>query len=159
MVIQPRRIVFPIFVANRRNSLELVRFTGTAFLVAPRLFVTCWHCVSEPLPEEHGYLGLLQGQADKGQPDYVEWLEDISQDKNGSDLATGTVRAEAATQFQMASYDAAQGADVTSFGYPLSGLKDHAGERMASVESRLFKGHIMRTFNFSNSSAPRCVDL
>jgi hypothetical protein len=152
MIIQPRKSIFPIFVARRQNGFEMIRFSGTGFLIRPGLFVTCWHCVAETLPIEQGYLGMFQGPPNH--PDYVEWLEDISQDTNGGDLATGRVRAEPDLTFQIAKADVVQGSDVTSFGYPFSGMKGERENRMPAVESRVFKGHIMRTFAFSHPGNP-----
>jgi hypothetical protein len=105
------------------------------------------------LPEDQGYLGCFESESS-----YVDWLENISQDSNGSDLATANVRAEPGTRFQLATTRALQGADVTTFGYPFSGLKRvEPGRNIATWEPRLFKGYITRTFSFSspqNAPAP-----
>jgi hypothetical protein len=153
MPVYPEQTVVPIYIARRDNPPIPIQFAGTGFLIAPRLLVTCWHCVGADLPTDQGYVGLFEDVVR-----HVEWLEDISRDVNGSDLATANVRAEPGTRFQLARDRALQGADVTAFGYPFSGQKEiKPGVTAAKVERRLFKGYVMRTFKHSSSSQPETL--
>lgn len=148
MAIHPETAIVPLYKAKRSNPPVPVAFVGTAFFIAAELLVTCWHCVKEQLPGDCGYLALVMQN-----PWYVDWLDNISQDKNGSDLATANVRGRPGFQFLLASEPALQGVDISTFGYPFSGLKrDDFGSPKAILETRLFKGYIMRAFTFDYPS-------
>ena len=148
MTIRGEATVIPLYTARRSNPPVPVAFAGTAFFIAPELLVTCWHCVREPLSSDCGYLALVMQGAG-----YVDWLYNISQDQNGSDLATANLRGKPEFQFLLASERALQGVDFSCFGYPFSGTRlDQLGSPKATLEARLFKGYVMRTFTFDYPS-------
>ena len=144
MAIHVEGTIIPLYRAKRANPPVATGFAGTAFFIAPELLVTCWHCVKERLPDDLGYLALIMQE-----PWYVDWLFNISQDKNGSDLATANIRGKPDFQFLLGTEPALQGVDISTFGYPFSSVKlDESGSLRPTLEIRLFKGYIMRTFFF-----------
>lgn len=148
MAIQGEATVVPLYRAKRSNPPVAIAYAGTAFFIAAELLVTCWHCVNEQLPDDCGYLALVMQK-----PWYVDWLDNISQDTNGSDLATANLRGTPGFQFFLASDQALQGIDISTFGYPFSGLKrDQFGSTKPVLEPRLFEGYIVRTFTFDYPS-------
>ena len=91
--------------------------TGTGFIVAPSVLVTCWHCVSSDLPAGQRYgvarkfpLGGMHGT----------YLEDISQDPSGIDMATARVSHSPSLGFSLADRPLAMGEDAWTFGYPMT---------------------------------------
>lgn len=42
-------------VRNTRNHSQPLKLCGTRFMVASGYFITCWHCVREPLAPEESY--------------------------------------------------------------------------------------------------------
>lgn len=143
MAIHAEGTIVPLYRAKRSNPPVLTAFAGTAFFIAPELLVTCWHCVNEDLSSDSGYIALVMQQ-----PWYMDWLYNISRDSNGSDLATANLRGAPAFRFLLADDRALQGVDVSTFGYPFSGLTQYEFGAVPALEIRLFKGYIMRTFTF-----------
>jgi hypothetical protein len=148
MAIRAEATVVPLYVAKRSNPPIPVAFAGTAFLIAPELLITCWHCVRDHLPSDQGYLALVMQDSW-----YADWLDNISQDTNGSDLATANIRGKPDFQFLLGNEPVLQGVDISAFGYPFSGLKrNELDSPKATIEARLFKGYVMRTFPFDYPS-------
>ena len=81
--------IFPLFIVRKTTPVEIVSFQGTGFLIAPNVLVTCWHNVNSRLEEDQSYALAVEGGA-VGQYT-VATLSNVSQDENGSDLATANV--------------------------------------------------------------------
>ena len=145
--------VLPIYsVISAADDVEPVRFAGTGFLFAPQLLVTCWHCVRSPLPVGQRSAALVVDYTRNGF--HVAWLTNVTQDERGHDLATATIMQNPNYQFQLATERALQGVDVSTLGYPFSTIQRAAGTAIPIPEARLFKGYIMRTFDFEYRGFP-----
>ena len=141
--------IFQIVTISRpqdKGSPPIESVEGTAFLVARGVLVTCWHCVSEPLPAGHSYgvarrfpLGGVTGTA----------LKDLSRCKAGKDLATAKVAFWPSLGFKLAERPLEIGEDVWTFGYPLTDVQERpGGGKFFMSHPRLLKGHVMRRFMY-----------
>src|SRR3954468_18774444 len=82
------RDILPLFYCRETGATpQLVRFAGTGFRFGDSLVVTCWHCVAEHAPG-HGYAAAFPREA--GGFTMVPLL-DVTQDENGTDLATASL--------------------------------------------------------------------
>ncbi len=53
--------ILPIFIMGIEEPLEPVKCTGTGFLIADHLLLTCWHCVDHVPEEDPGFYVLTEG--------------------------------------------------------------------------------------------------
>ena len=44
--------ILPIFKTKKAEPYELISFQGMGFIAAPRVLITCWHCVSGTLEKD-----------------------------------------------------------------------------------------------------------
>jgi hypothetical protein len=137
------RDILPLFVAEERGGtkVDLVSFEGTAFVVAPSVIVTCWHCVRRPLTERQAYaVGL-------GQMLYP--LTEVQQDPRGLDLAIARVDGLVPSLgLRLAEdEDVLQGQEVMAYGFPLGQVSRGVhGAARPDVASRVLHGYITRRF-------------
>ncbi len=155
-----RKDVLPIVVVSRVSGRVVPTvggFRGTGFLVGRGLFVTCHHCVAEPLPEEDTY-GVLTPieyapELQQEAPDAAFSVADlgaIEQDRSGLDLAIGWVGRDP-VGIRLADEEVRlMGEDVRTFGYPLTEDLPHpeGPGRSLTLNGRVLKGYI--TTNYSN---------
>lgn len=84
-------IAMPIFVADivpRQGSPVYRHPTGTGFVLAPGVLVTCWHCVPPINEGRYVAVGFHEGAISH----YL--LSKIAQDPSGADLATASLDCE-----------------------------------------------------------------
>lgn len=134
--------ILPILVITKTSPAKILSYEGTGFLIAPNLFITCWHCVRKTLEENQTY-AVCREQKDELFP-----LMNIQQDSNKTDLATANVAMMPEAELSLAEKDVFEGTDVHSFGYPLLNFEviQETGERIAALDFRLLRGYITRNF-------------
>ena len=125
------RHILPIYVILKQGSEEQfrpMRFAGTGFIAAPHVFVTCWHCVSDELPEEQTYAVLRY-------PDgTVHQLSLIVQDPSGSDLASAHVDIPTWPPFDLVvAPPDVTGLNVGTIGYPGTHPEEQPDGTLAST--------------------------
>src|ERR1035438_5261712 len=81
--------VLPILVVHQHDVAK--SFEGTGVVVAPGLFMTCWHCVRTPLNDGEYYAAVHMPEAERG-PLRILDLLNIAQDEGGSDLALTNIQ-------------------------------------------------------------------
>jgi hypothetical protein len=130
-----------------------VRLAGTGFIAAPHVLVTCWHCVSDELPEDQTYAVLRQD--DKT----VHRLDLTAQDPSGADLATAHVNIDTWPPFRLvATPPHATGLDVGTIGYPGTYFElQPDGTRQFDQQGRYLQGYISRAFEHILPSGGRPV--
>jgi hypothetical protein len=114
------RDIYPIFEVDPNPDGKgpmAVGFRGTGFLLAPNLFMTCWHCLESPVADGNqlALVGSLPEAKFRASP-----LGEIGRDENGLDLATARVAATPSLPFSFPDRPPDYGADVAAFGYPLT---------------------------------------
>lgn len=134
--------VLPILVITKSRPAKIVSYEGTGFLIAPNLFVTCWHCVRKELPEDQTYA------VNREQKVELFPLWNIQQDSNGTDLATANVAMLPEAELSLAEKDVYEGTDVHSFGYPLVNFEyiEEFDEMQPALDFRLLRGYVTRNF-------------
>lgn len=134
--------VLPILVVTKSSPAKIVSYEGTGFLIAPNLFVTCWHCLRKELPENQTYA------VNREQKVELFPLRNIQQDSNGTDLATANVAIVPEAELALAEKDVFEGTDVHSFGYPLINFEyvEEFDETQPALDYRLLRGYITRNF-------------
>jgi hypothetical protein len=146
MAVDLSKGILPIFIVQPGPPEKLLDFCGTGFLIADGVLITCWHVLKAELPDGHHYgVALKDGTETKSE---VFYLANIQQDLNGSDLATANVNLNASIGLTLAKDDISLGADIWTFGYPLTDVKSlREGHRFFQLNPRLMRGYMMRTFN------------
>jgi hypothetical protein len=134
--------VLPILVITKSRPAKIISYEGTGFLIAPNLFVTCWHCVRKELPDDQTYA------VNREQKVELFPLWNIQQDSNGTDLATANVAMLPEAELSLAEKDVYEGTDVHSFGYPLINFEyiEEFDERQPALDFRLLRGYVTRNF-------------
>lgn len=143
------KYIMPIWVFRGSQPM---RFVGTGFMIAPYLFVTCWHCVRAPL-EEGEYYGVSREMAEG----YLLALKlrDLSQDGNGSDLATANLLEVKNTEFTLADRNIRAGDPARTFGYPLTDLIGDFENPSFALNQRVLRGYVTRSFYYEHSGFGR----
>ena len=142
------RHILPIYVILKQGSEEQfrpMRFAGTGFIAAPHVFVTCWHCVSDELPEEQTYAVLRY-------PDgTVHQLSLIVQDPSGSDLASAHVDIPTWPPFDLVvAPPDVTGLNVGTIGYPGTHPEEQPdGTLRFDQQGRYFQGYVSRAFTYN----------
>lgn len=124
-----------------------MRFAGTGFMIAPHLFVTCWHCVNAPL-EKGEYYGATR-EFPQGFRVALK-LHDLSQDGNGTDLATAKVLDINQTEFTLADKNIGGMDPVRTFGYPLTDRLGEADNPRFILAERVLRGYVTRSFYYDH---------
>jgi hypothetical protein len=147
------RMIGPIFDAYvkpvvRLKVLEVgvfqpIKAVGTGFTFGAGVFVTCWHCVAEPLADDEVFGVPIH--SDKEDAVDVAILTDLARDENGSDLALAQVEIALRYGFRMAQEGAGWGEDVVACGYPLPVNTVNPETRMTLVQTqaRVLRGYVM----------------
>lgn len=150
-----RRDILPIVVVKRSGYPTPKGYKGTGFLIGRGVFVTCHHCVADPVDEEETYAVLvpieyapeLRNEAPDAQY-AVSTLQDIEQDATGLDLATARVNLEPIGLRLAEEGIRTMGEDVRTYGYPLTEDLPHPEEgRAIGLNGRYLKGY--STCNYS----------
>lgn len=142
------RDILPIFVVQRVQPAEPKCFQGTGFIIAPNLFVTCWHCVRAHLPDGGAYAAVIE----RGEGQYQAlYLDNVAQDVNGTDLATANIELKPTAELTLADHDLAYGTDVWTFGYPLTDeRRGPSGGLRFTLNARYLQGYVTRSFYFQH---------
>lgn len=145
-------IAMPIFVADvvpitgGPTGRAVYRYpTGTGFVVAPGVLVTCWHCVRPTGEGEHVAVGFHGGEISH----YL--LSKIAQDPCGADLATAALDCEPWVPVYVSPEGGTVGNDVWAVGFPFpdSDLLP-SGMRTWQPVPRLLRGYVTRHFQNTN---------
>jgi len=134
--------VMPILVVHLKDVAK--SFEGTGVVVAPGLFLTCWHCVQTPLSDGEYYATLHMPNAERG-PLRILDLLNITQDDSGADVALANIRYKPPEALRFDDSASVFGEDVWTWAYRSDG-RTPAG---VSVTPRLLKGYITRSFKHS----------
>ena len=149
------RDILPVITCSgfgTSEPLTLWSFEGTGFLLEKNIFVTCWHFVRTPLREGREYAVVVE--TDEGNTAWM--LSDISKDANGTDLATVRVPLEPNLGLVLAHEPVLMGADVWTFGYPLTrgpyplSEEDPARGKRIELEGRYLRGYVTRTVKYED---------
>ena len=134
--------ILPILVITKTSPAKVLTFEGTGFLIAPNLFITCWHCVRKTLEENQTYAVCREQNIE------LFPLINIQQDINNTDLATANVAMMPEAELSVAEKDVFEGTDVHSFGYPLLSFEvsQETGEKIPALDFRFLRGYITRNF-------------
>jgi hypothetical protein len=141
------RDIYPIFEVDPNPDGKgpmAVGFRGTGFLLAPNLFMTCWHCLESPVADGNqlALVGSLPEAKFRASP-----LGEIGRDENGLDLATARVAATPSLPFSFPDRPPDYGADVAAFGYPLT--ETPTNDRPSfKTHPRYLRGYIIRDFMY-----------
>jgi Trypsin-like peptidase domain len=117
--IDPWKLAFPLYAtewvtAEQRRARTLAP-AGTAFLAAPTVLVSCWHCV-RPLPDNAPYVVIVR---ENDRPRFLE-LSRVSRANGGLDLAIGRVDLPLQHPIRPHKGLALLGSDVCAIGFPLT---------------------------------------
>jgi hypothetical protein len=113
-------IALPVFHAeihptgNGKGEMRLAEPAGTGFVVAPGVFVTCWHCV-RPRTDGRQYIAVSLRDGATG----FNLLTNITPDPGGMDLATASINYESRHPLTANPTPNVVGTEVWSVGYPL----------------------------------------
>lgn len=139
------RDVLPIFVIPKADPINPVSFQGTGFLIGLGLMITCWHCVREALPADQDYAVGVKSDDHDTYDSYV--LSDISQDENGTDLATARVNLQPHLPLVLDNSTVQTGSDVLTYGYPLTDSQlIQNGQIDFILNPRYLQGYVTRSF-------------
>lgn len=139
--------ILPIFVGKQGTDWQPIEFAGTGFVLfaqAADVFVTCWHCVNQPLDEGYEYRVAFSDPSGSKRALQLNFLE---QDRNGSDLATAIVMDIPRSPFHLAE-KATETADwVRTYGYPLTRKVLLAtGSPSFALDARYLEGYVTQAF-------------
>jgi hypothetical protein len=126
---------------------EPVAAVGSGFTFGEGTFVTCWHCVSEPLGDDEVYGAVMRSEGTGSQTyDQVFELADLEQDAAGNDLALARVGYSVAPVLALANDPAAWGEDIVACGYPLPVNSRNTDTREPKIDMNacLLRGYVTR---------------
>lgn len=141
---KPTAYIVPVVLAKLRpdQQFEPVEMLGTAFVLAPGLVVTCYHCVRDDPPPGHVY--VIASRPD-GAAFKAHVLNDIERDTNGTDIATARCDYLPPAIFTLAAEDMTYGQWAWTFGYPWAERRQgYAGEVAHVFNGRLLRGYLTR---------------
>jgi hypothetical protein len=141
--------VLPIAKFRRTGpgQYEPIRAAGTGFTFGEGTFVTCWHCVSDPLGEDEVYCAAMRSEGtDSHKYDEAFELADIEQVRPQLDLAIARVNYSIDPVITLAQEPAAWGENVVACGYPLptDGSSPDTGEAKIDMNAMLLRGYVTR---------------
>jgi hypothetical protein len=150
--------ILGVFVVTDADGGRVVSYEGTAFIVAPHLIVTCWHCVRRELPAAEHYAVAVQGDNN------FHHLSDIEPDPAGLDLATAHVDELVPTLSLKLARDGEvlQNLDVVTYGYPLGIVTTSPdGNGLIDAPGRVLRGYVTRLFTDrpTGFSPTRAIEL
>src|ERR1035438_9525892 len=136
--------VFPVIVCRStdKKHFDLGIAVGTGFTLGNGVFVTCWHCVSNPLREDEFY-GVPFGD-NMVNPSEFAALVDIEQEPNGANIAVANLSIESTKHLPVAELPAYWGRDVVALGFPhaMNTVNPETGERLILLQARTLKGYV-----------------
>jgi hypothetical protein len=143
--------VFPIFVVEG-DPARPISSEGTGFVIADNVFVTCWHCVAAAPADGQRYAAVVA--TDDGFA--AVSLNNIEQHPDGFDLAVGNLELPRQLPFELAPPILPQGADVFTYGYPLTqrAVKDD-GSVSFSLQNRFLQGYVTRAYRHDPPGFPK----
>ncbi len=137
--------ILPIVTIAHAREVEIKSFEGTGFVIAPEVFVTCWHCVRSSLDRDTHYYALVPQDCASGYRGCI--LRNISQHPDGKDLAIANIDHAPSAGFTIAETLPVMGTDVCSFGYPHSVMcRKPDGGLNLNLVGRHLGGYITRAF-------------
>jgi hypothetical protein len=109
--------------------------------------MTCWHCVRAELPPKHIYAaGVMRNDQAIAYP-----LANIERDNNGSDLALASIDLVPKAGFKLSAKAFFPGADVFTYGFPLTEkIRLEGGKTAIKFSPRFTAGYITRTFLYAS---------
>jgi hypothetical protein len=130
--------------------------SGTGFIIAPNVLMTCWHCVRDL--KSHESIVALERDGDRFVP---HELTNLEMAREATDLALASVDlvprldlADGTPPGLWLSHDPAHlGADVFAYGYPLPEWISVEGGSALLISPRYLRGYVTRTFRFDRSPA------
>lgn len=141
-------VILPIFKTTKKKPHDLISYQGTSFIIAPRLLLTCWHCVEEPLKTNEQYSAIVVKE--DGSDHTLIPLLNIEQDANGNDLATANHEyIPSEYMLKIGLNDEPFGTEFWTYGYPFTTpelLPD--GSKRFTSPPQFFKGYIVRNLKF-----------
>lgn len=129
------------------GQYEPIRAAGTGFTFGEGTFISCWHCVSNPVEKDEVYCAVIRTAGIESQAyDEVFELAYLEQDANGSDLAPTRVDYTIDPMLALAEEPAAWGEDVVASGYPLPLNTRDPDTRQVKIDmnAMLLRGYVMR---------------
>lgn len=138
----PEASILPIIVDGVDDDAP-VRSVGTGFLLGRGLFVTCWHCVADPLPEGQRYVAAALDPVTGMR--HVVPLFQLGRDHNGADLAFALTANWIGDDppLRLSREQAYQGTQTWTLGFPLTEyVRSESGEVLTRITRRLLKGYI-----------------
>jgi hypothetical protein len=153
--IDTRMDILPIFYCREVTGSDpvILAFAGTGFRFGSELVVTCWHCVKTDA-DGHGYAAAFAGD----DREYVlNPLLDLTRDANGADLASGRLFEPQPNKWplRLTSQNVAGGADVCTFGYPLTEERLTDSGRAFTLHGRYLEGYVTRSFWYEHPTEGR----
>ena len=110
---EPLLDVYPIYTIKQgRNGETDSEFSGTGFLIADGILVTCWHVVIDDLQRNEYYAVITQTGERAIFP-----LTEITRHPHKADLAKALVNIRSRFGFELADEDPSIGTSVSYFGY------------------------------------------
>lgn len=122
------------------------RFCGTGFLLPSGVFVTCRHCVDQPLQSNEQYGAV---RSSPGGYEMVR-LHDLAPDANGSDAATARTTITGSPYRLAAAPPDGVGHNVATIGYPGTiGRRTAPNAQLQfDLQSRYIEGYVSRAFKY-----------
>ncbi len=138
--------IFPVFVVRPDEQGAPIRFVGTGFIAAPRVFVTSWNVVRDELEDGQRYAAARRVV---GGHEALH-LSNITQDVGGRDLAIASIDRDPTLGLSLPATIPPLGADVLAWGYPLA-RNDVCDDRLwFRLSPRYLQGYITRAFIFES---------
>jgi len=138
--------IFPVFVVRPDEPGAPIRFMGTGFIAAPRVFVTSWQVVRDELEEGQRYAAARRVV---GGYEALH-LSNITQDLSGRDLAIASIDRDPTLGLSLPATIPRLGADALAWGYPLVRNEVCDDRLWFRLSPRYLQGYITRAFIFES---------
>ena len=150
--------ILPIFLGvldSAGGPPKPIEHLGTGFLIAPRIFVTCAHCVPLGLDENQVLITMFLDPTGRW---VVLALTDVSHDPDGNDLATARIECDPTFRLVLSAVSLPAGEPVWSFGFPLLDVERlPTGDLAFTISPRYLRGHVTRPFYYRRYGPEREV--
>jgi len=116
-------------------------------VVTGGFFVTCWHCVKEPLEPNVSYAAIYPAPNSPPGGAGLIPLDDLAQGANGEDLAIARVTAPATPRLVLAERPGAMSEEVYTIGFPLLPPPEQqvSGNLIfADINPRFLRGYVTK---------------
>lgn len=146
---QIHEVILPIFKTTNVKPYDLISFQGMGFIIAPNLFLTCWHCLDDPLENNEQYAAIAVKE--DGSDHTLIQLSNIERDANGLDLATANHDYTPSEYvLKVGLNDAAFGQEIWTYGFPLTTPeRSPDGKMIFNVPPQFLKGYIIRNLTYN----------